>query len=128
MTALAAPPTRYTRSGEARIAFQVIGDGPPDVVVVGGRASHLDLHWEDPETARVRRRYASFARAIFFNRRGTVWAFKRGPTRLGGVDPAYAMAFLALSAPTAAGTARLPLATSAGIASRSGSCCVGFYV
>jgi class 3 adenylate cyclase len=71
MTALAAPPTRYARSGEARIAFQVIGDGPPDVVVVGGPASHLDLQWEDPDTARVRRRYASFARAIFFDRRGT---------------------------------------------------------
>src|SRR5213596_2367764 len=47
--------------------------------------------------------------------------------RLGGVDPVYAMAFLALSAPTAAGAARLPPATSAGIASRSGSCFVGFY-
>jgi class 3 adenylate cyclase len=68
---LAAPPTRYARSGEARIAFQVMGEGPPDVVVVGGPASHLDLQWEDPETARVRRRYATFARAIFFDRRGT---------------------------------------------------------
>jgi class 3 adenylate cyclase len=68
---LAAPPTRYARSGEARIAFQVIGEGPPDVAVVGGPASHLDLQWEDPETARVRRRYGSFARAIFFDRRGT---------------------------------------------------------
>jgi class 3 adenylate cyclase len=68
---VAAPPTRYARSGEARIAFQVIGDGPPDVVVVGGPASHLDLQWEDPETARMRRRYGSFARAIFFDRRGT---------------------------------------------------------
>ncbi len=68
---LAAPPTRYAPSGEARIAFQVIGDGPPDVVMVGGPASHLDLQWEDPETARVRRRYGSLARAIFFDRRGT---------------------------------------------------------
>ena len=40
-------------------------------MVVGGPASHLDLQWEDPETARVRRRYGSFARAIFFDRRGT---------------------------------------------------------
>jgi class 3 adenylate cyclase len=68
---LAAPPPRYARSGEARIAFQVIGDGPPDVAVIGGPASHLDLQWEDPETARVRRRYGSFARAVFFDRRGT---------------------------------------------------------
>jgi len=68
---LAPPPTGYARSGEARIAFQVTGDGPPDVVVVGGPVSHLDLQWEDPETARVRWRYASFARTIFFDRRGT---------------------------------------------------------
>jgi class 3 adenylate cyclase len=68
---LAAPPTRYARSGEAQIAFQVIGDGPPDVVAVGGPASHLDLQWEDPETARVRRRYGTFARTILFDRRGT---------------------------------------------------------
>jgi class 3 adenylate cyclase len=68
---LAAPPTRYARSGEARIAYQVIGDGPPDVAMIGGPASHLDLQWEDPETARARRRYGSFARAIFFDRRGT---------------------------------------------------------
>ena len=68
---LAVPQTRYARSGEARIAFQVIGEGPPDVVLIGGPASHLDLQWEDPETARSRRRYASFARTIFFDRRGT---------------------------------------------------------
>jgi class 3 adenylate cyclase len=68
---LGAPPTKYARSGEARIAFQMIGEGPPDVVAVGGPASHLDLQWEDPETARARRRYGSFARAIFFDRRGT---------------------------------------------------------
>jgi class 3 adenylate cyclase len=68
---LGAPPTSYARSGEARIAFQVVGDPPPDVVVVGGPASHLDLQWEDPGTARTRRRYGSFARAIFFDRRGT---------------------------------------------------------
>ena len=67
----APPPTRYARSGEARIAFQVMGDGPPDLVVIGGPASHLDLQWEEPETARTRRRYARFARVIFFDRRGT---------------------------------------------------------
>src|SRR5687767_7645637 len=67
----APPPTRYARSGDARLAFQVVGDGPPDLVLVGGPASHLDLLWEDPETARALRRYASFARLISFDRRGT---------------------------------------------------------
>jgi class 3 adenylate cyclase len=66
-----APPTRYARSGDAQIAFQVFGEGPPDVVVVGGPASHLDLFWENPESVRGIQRYASFARVIHFDRRGT---------------------------------------------------------
>jgi class 3 adenylate cyclase len=66
-----APPTRYARSGDARIAFQVIGEGPPDVVFIGGPASHLDLQWEDPGYVGSFERYASFARLIRFDRRGT---------------------------------------------------------
>ena len=68
---MVAPPTRYARNGDARIAFQVLGDGPPDVVFVGGPASHLDLQWEDPTTARSRERIASYSRMIMFDRRGT---------------------------------------------------------
>jgi class 3 adenylate cyclase len=68
---VAAPPTRYARSGDARIAFQVMGEGPPDIVFIGGPASHLDIQWEDPETVRNRQRFASFARVITFDRRGT---------------------------------------------------------
>ena len=66
-----APPTRYARSGDARIAFQVIGEGPPDVVFIGGPASHLDLQWEDPGIVHAFERYAAFARLIRFDRRGT---------------------------------------------------------
>jgi class 3 adenylate cyclase len=68
---IAAPPTRYARSGNARIAFQVMGAGPPDVVQIGGPASHLDLQWEDPMTVRSRERFASFARLVVFDRLGT---------------------------------------------------------
>jgi class 3 adenylate cyclase len=68
---VAAPPTRYARSGGARIAYQVMGEGPPDLVVIGGPVSHLDIQWEEPETVRSRRRFASFARLIGFDRRGT---------------------------------------------------------
>src|SRR5947199_10445920 len=63
---LARPPTRYARSGDASIAFQVMGEGPPDVVLFGGPASHLDLQWEEPDTRRGRQRIASFARIIIF--------------------------------------------------------------
>ena len=62
---LARPPTRYARSGDASIAFQVMGEGPPDVVLIGGPASHLDLQWEEPDTRRGRQRIASFARHRF---------------------------------------------------------------
>jgi class 3 adenylate cyclase len=66
------PPTRYARSDDgARIAYQVTGEGPLDLVLVGGPASHLDLQWEEPASARTLERYASFSRLIRFDRRGT---------------------------------------------------------
>jgi class 3 adenylate cyclase len=68
---VAPPPTRYARSGQARIAFQVLGEGPPDLVFVGGPGSHLDLQWEDPQTVRDKERLASYSRLITFDRRGT---------------------------------------------------------
>jgi class 3 adenylate cyclase len=67
----AVPPTRYARSGDARIAYQVLGDGPPDVLFIGGPASHVDMQWEDPQLVRTFQRYASFSRLIRFDRRGT---------------------------------------------------------
>lgn len=65
------PPTRYARSGDTRIAYQVLGQGPPDVVFIGGPASHLDMQWDDARMARTMQRYASFCRLIRFDRRGT---------------------------------------------------------
>ncbi len=68
---LVPPPTRFARSGKVRIAYQVIGDGPPDLVYVTGPASHLDMQWDDPSLARAFERFASFARLVRFDRRGT---------------------------------------------------------
>jgi class 3 adenylate cyclase len=65
------PPVRYVRSGDGRIAYRVMGKGPPDVVFIGGPASHLDLVWEDPEMVRFLQRISSFARLMHFDRRGT---------------------------------------------------------
>ena len=53
------------------IAYQVMGEGDLDLVLVGGPASHLDLQWEEPDTARSVERFASFARVVRFDRRGT---------------------------------------------------------
>src|SRR2546423_7404668 len=65
------PPTRYARSGDASIAYQVIGEGPIDVVLVLGFATHLELQWEMPPFARFFDRIPSFSRLIIFDKRGT---------------------------------------------------------
>jgi pimeloyl-ACP methyl ester carboxylesterase len=65
------PETRYARSGDVNIAFQVIGDGPTDIVYVPGWVSNVELVWEDPGLARFLRRLSSFARLITFDKRGT---------------------------------------------------------
>jgi class 3 adenylate cyclase len=64
-------PTRFARSGDARIAYQVFGQGSVDLVVVGGPASHLDLQWDEPSTVRLFERFASYVRLVRFDRRGT---------------------------------------------------------
>jgi class 3 adenylate cyclase len=65
------PPTRYAKSGDVSIAYQVVGDGPIDVVLVLGFATHLDLQWEMPAFAQFFERLSSFSRLILFDKRGT---------------------------------------------------------
>jgi class 3 adenylate cyclase len=65
------PTTRYARSGTVNIAYQVVGDGPRDLVYVGGWVTHLESGWDEPLLARFRRRLASFSRLILFDKRGT---------------------------------------------------------
>jgi class 3 adenylate cyclase len=64
------PETRYARSGDVSIAYQVVGEGELDLVLAFQFISHLDLVWESPLEARFIRRLASFARVILFDRRG----------------------------------------------------------
>ncbi|MBA2384933.1 MAG: adenylate/guanylate cyclase domain-containing protein [Actinobacteria bacterium] len=65
------PQTRYARSGDVNIAYQVVGDGPLDLVLVPGFVSHLDIDWEEPRAAHGLRRLAAFSRLIRFDKRGT---------------------------------------------------------
>jgi class 3 adenylate cyclase len=65
------PETRYARSGDLHIAYQVVGDGPIDLVWVPGWISNIDVYWEEPGVARYFERLASFSRLILFDRRGT---------------------------------------------------------
>lgn len=65
------PETHYALSGNVHIAYQVVGDGPIDLVQVPGWVSNVELIWEDPSYARFLRRLASFSRLILFDKRGT---------------------------------------------------------
>jgi class 3 adenylate cyclase len=65
------PPTEYAESDGASIAYQVVGDGPIDVVLVLGFATHIELQWEAPPFARFFERIASFSRLIIFDKRGS---------------------------------------------------------
>jgi pimeloyl-ACP methyl ester carboxylesterase len=64
------PETRYARSGEANIAYQVTGAGPLDVVFVPGLLSQIDLIWTLPAAAGFFSRLAAFARVITYDKRG----------------------------------------------------------
>src|SRR4051812_45922264 len=67
-----APETAYATAADGKnIAYQVVGDGPIDLVFVPGWISNLDLFWELPATQRFFLRLASFARLIIFDKRGT---------------------------------------------------------
>jgi class 3 adenylate cyclase len=65
------PTTAYARNGDVSIAYQVVGEGPVDLVFVPGFISHLDLWWTFPATTAFLRRLASFSRLIMFDKRGT---------------------------------------------------------
>ena len=65
------PETRYAKSGGVNIAYQVVGDGPFDLVHVPAFVSNLELQWEDPAERRYFERLASFCRLIMFDKRGT---------------------------------------------------------
>jgi pimeloyl-ACP methyl ester carboxylesterase/DNA-binding winged helix-turn-helix (wHTH) protein len=65
------PRTRYARSGDLNIAYQVLGAGPPDLVFVMGWVSHLEYFWTEPRFARFLQRLASVSRLILFDKRGT---------------------------------------------------------
>ncbi len=65
------PETRFTQSGDVSIAYQVLGSGPPDLVLTPGFYSHLEQTWLNPVAAQFLERLASFSRLITFDKRGT---------------------------------------------------------
>jgi pimeloyl-ACP methyl ester carboxylesterase len=67
---LTPPETRYALSGDTHIAYQVLGTGPVDLVLIHGWITHLDLMWEESSLEAFHRRLASFSRLILFDKRG----------------------------------------------------------
>jgi len=65
------PETRYARNGAVHLAYQVLGSGPPNMLVVqSGPNAHVDHNWMEPSLARFIRRLASFSRLIMYDNRG----------------------------------------------------------
>ena len=69
-SAVVTPKTRYARSGDVSIAYQVVGDGPFDLVFVPGFVWHIEEIWDIPPWAEFFERLASFSRLIMFDKRG----------------------------------------------------------
>ncbi|MGH3135240.1 MAG: adenylate/guanylate cyclase domain-containing protein [Gaiellaceae bacterium] len=63
--------TRYARSGDVSVAYQIVGDGPFDLVFVPGFVSHVELRWTVPSFARGLEELTEFSRLILFDKRGT---------------------------------------------------------
>src|SRR3954469_1283849 len=65
------PETRYAKSGDVHVAYQVFGEGELDVVLVPGYITHIELVWENEAFVRGLEALGSFARVINFDRRGS---------------------------------------------------------
>ncbi|MHB8463340.1 MAG: adenylate/guanylate cyclase domain-containing protein [Acidimicrobiales bacterium] len=64
------PATRYVEVGDGEVAYQVLGDGPTDLLWFYGMGNHIELVWDEEFAARVHRSLSSFCRLILFDRRG----------------------------------------------------------
>ncbi len=69
--AMKTPQTRYAYSDDVCIAYQMTGEGPPDVIWAPGTMSHLDMDWENPRRAMFFEKFSKFCRLIRFDKRGT---------------------------------------------------------
>ena len=65
------PETRYARLGDLHLAYQVVGEGPPDILLLDQWFGHVDAQWDVPPLAALRERLASFGRLIMFDKLGT---------------------------------------------------------
>jgi DNA-binding SARP family transcriptional activator/pimeloyl-ACP methyl ester carboxylesterase len=76
--AAATPVTRFTRRAGFALAYQVLGDGPVDLLFVPGFTGHLEVRWEDPSLSRLYRRLAASCRLVLMDKRGTGMSDRAG--------------------------------------------------
>lgn len=65
------PETRFARNGDIHLAYQTVGSGPLDLLLIDTWVHHVEAVWDFPDFARFLRRLGSFGRLIHFDRRGT---------------------------------------------------------
>src|SRR5258708_20623928 len=80
------PAIHYAHSGDIRIAYQVVGHGPIDLVFVPGFISNLEDHWEDPGYVHLIRRLIGFTLLITFDKRRTGLSYPLDATALPSLD------------------------------------------
>ncbi len=68
---MAMPPTQYAYAGDIAIAYQVVGDGPIDLVYAQGWLTNIEYAWESPHYADFLTKLGRFSRLICFDKRGT---------------------------------------------------------
>jgi pimeloyl-ACP methyl ester carboxylesterase len=93
------PRTRYAKSGGVSIAYQVVGEGPKDLVFVPGFVSNVETWWEQPQLARCMERLASFSRLILLDKRGTGLSDPVAEVKLAGMAVHIAARVVAEAAP-----------------------------
>jgi len=65
------PETHYVRTDGISVAYQLVGEGPADLLFVPGWVSNVEVFWEEPRVARFLQKLAAFSRLILFDKRGT---------------------------------------------------------
>ncbi len=76
------PVVKYTKTGDFNIAYQVLGDGPVDLLLLPGWVTHLELQWDVAPIGRFLERLARFSRLIQFDKRGTGLSDRVSPSEL----------------------------------------------
>lgn len=112
----ALPKTRYARNGESYLAYQELGDGPLDIVVIESWVHHVEAFWSVPEIARQRRRLASIGRVIILDRRGTGLSDPVAPAHLPDLDTQVADVVAVMDAAGVDGAALIGFVDGGGLA------------